>query len=103
MAKHEGREAGPGHGRRRQGRDLRGDARMIDREQPGAARRHAGDPDRAARGGRAVAQPAAALDPAFEPKAVVPRRLLRLGAHDEAGRALNGDHVTPPTEYAVLR
>jgi hypothetical protein len=47
-------------------------------------RGRAGDPNRARRRGRGVVQPPV-LDAAFQPIAVVPRRLLRLGEHHEAG------------------
>src|SRR5437763_12182593 len=56
---------------------------MIEREEPRALLGGAGNPDRARSRGRGVAQPPA-LDPAFIPITVVPCRLLRLGAHNEA-------------------
>ena len=46
------------------------------------------DPDRARRRGRAVMQPSIG-DAALQAITVVPGRLLRLGAHDEAGRGFN--------------
>jgi len=61
----EGGEAGPGRGQDCRVARLGRDTRMIDREQPGAAGCHAGDPDLAPRGGRAVAQPAAIHHPAL--------------------------------------
>src|SRR5205823_1900912 len=81
-----------GDQRGRERREFSGNTRVINRQQPRAVRRHAGDPYLAACRGRAVAQPAAALDAAFEPEPVVPCRLLRLGAHDETGRILRRDH-----------
>ena len=54
-AEFEGRLAGSDQGRRRQGRKLRRDTRMIDREEPGASGRSAGNPDFTMRGGRRIA------------------------------------------------
>jgi hypothetical protein len=45
----EGGEAGPGQARGLQGRKFHRHARMIDREEPGTAGRHASDPDLTAR------------------------------------------------------
>ena len=56
----------------------------------------AGNPDRARRCGRGVVQPPA-LDAAFKPIAVVPRRLLRLGAHNEARRIFGQSHFANGT------
>ena len=90
---HKGGGPGTPDGRCRQRADLGNDAGMVDREQPRSTQRGSGDPDCARRGGRGVAQPAA-FHPPLEPEAIVPRRLLRLRADDEAGRVFDLDQPT---------
>jgi len=60
---------------------------------------HAGDPDLAACGGRAVAQPATAPNPAFRAETVIPSRLLRFGTHGETWRVLDRRSLPSVNRY----
>jgi hypothetical protein len=88
---HEGCDAGPPDECYRQGAALGQYPCVVNRKQPRAALRGAGDPHRTRRGCRGIVQPAVLNSP-LKPETIVPRRLLRFGAHQKAGRVFWRDH-----------
>jgi hypothetical protein len=73
--------------RSRQRVELGRDAGVIERQEPGAVLGCTGDPDGARRRRRGIGKPTLP-DPALKRKAIVRRRLVRCGAHVEAGGVL---------------
>ena len=78
-------------GRCRRSAQLRSDAGVIDREQPGAALRSACDPHRTGCSRKGIVRPAL-FYPAVKPEPVVPGCLLGFRPHDKPGGIFKRDH-----------